>query len=116
MGRALKSCVCYLIDRLAAEISGLLLAKQVTCCAVSILSFSISSIWKPLSSTSSVDAGTVAVKVDCRDRVDRLHKSSMGNCNADQGSLFLNVPISLRMKLARRTASSSASPANWHSR
>lgn len=40
----------------------------------------MSSIWKPLSRTSSVEAGTVAVKGDCRDRDDRLHKSSMGNC------------------------------------
>lgn len=39
---------------------------------------------------SSVDAGTVAVKGDCRDRDERLHKSSMGNCKAKQGSLFLN--------------------------
>lgn len=55
-------------------------ANKCTCCAVSILSFSMESIWKPLSRTSSVDAGTVAVKGDCNDRDERLHKSSMGNC------------------------------------
>lgn len=89
----------------------LLAKKKVTCCAVSILSFSISSIWKPLSRTSSVEAGTVAVKGDCRDRDERLHKSSMGNCKAKQGSLFLNIrtkPLVYEASwTARRAASAS---------
>lgn len=59
----------------------------VTCCAVSILSFSMSSIWKPLRRTSSVEAGTVAVKGDCKDRDERLHKSSIGSCKVKQGYL-----------------------------
>lgn len=60
----------------------------VTCCAVSIRSFPISSIWNPLSRTSSVDAGTDAKKGDCKDRDERLHRSSMGNCENKAG-LFI---------------------------
>lgn len=63
-------------------------ANESTCCAVSILSFSMVSIWKPLCRMSSVDAGTVAAKGDCNDRDERLHRSSMGNCTGDKDCLF----------------------------
>lgn len=73
-------------------------ACKVTCCAVSILSLSMSSIWKPLSRTSSVEAGTVAVNGDCRDRDDRLHRSSMGSCEKTKqsGAACIHIP-SLRL-------------------
>lgn len=58
---------------------GVHLNERLTCCAVSILSFSRSSAWKPFNSTSSVDAGTVVVKVR-KDREVRLQRSSIGNC------------------------------------
>lgn len=66
-------------------------ASKSTCCAVSILSFSMLSIWKPLNKMSSVDAGTVAVKEDCNDRDERLHRSSMGNCKGKKDCLCQNL-------------------------
>ena len=52
---------------------------RLTCCAVSIRSFSRSRAWKPFNSTSSVDAGTVVVKVVRKERDVRLQRSSIGN-------------------------------------
>lgn len=86
----------------------------VTCCAVSILSFSMSSIWKPLRRTSSVEAGTVAVKGDCKDRDERLHKSSIGSCKVKQGCLsseqHTHKPWREASRTARRVARESANP------
>lgn len=79
----------------------------VTCCAVSILSFSMSSIWKPFRNTSSVEAGTVAVKGDCKDRDDKLHKSSMGSCKAKQdfsSKYYPQVPTGRKLNGETRRA------------
>lgn len=55
--------------------------ESFTCCAVSILSFSIPSMANPFRRTSSVDSGTAAVSVTVSDWDVRLHKSSIGSCS-----------------------------------
>lgn len=67
----------------------------------------MSSIWKPFRNTSSVEAGTVAVKGDCKDRDDKLHKSSMGSCKAKQdfsSKYYPQVPTGRKLNGETRRA------------